>query len=86
MGELFGAKEGAKAEQGQEFTLDSLPELLGEKMPKMEFTRVGRMRLINALEHRFGKGWRNIQGISSILSDFDKKLDTANLIRMNKGV
>ena len=85
MGELLGAEAGAKAQAGQDFGLDSLPSLLGEKMPKMEFTRVGRIRLVNALEHRFGSGWRNIQGISNIVKEFDKNMEASEVVRANKG-
>lgn len=55
------------------FDFEDLKELLGEKMPKIEFTPVGRLRLINALQVRFGNGFRSLPGVQSLLKKFDEE-------------
>ena len=69
LNELMGAG-GSKA-KGRELGLDDLSELLGERMPKLEYTPVGRMRLTTALRNRFGDSYRQLPGIDSILAEFD---------------
>jgi hypothetical protein len=56
---------------GKDLTLDHLGELLGERMPKIEYTPIGRMRLTTALRNRFGDSYRNLPGIEGILKEFD---------------
>ncbi len=80
LNELMG-KEGSKAEN--DFDLSDLPDLLGEKMPELPKNRLGRFRLLNALQLRFGPGFRNIPGIKKILSQFDSHVETENTIRQN---
>lgn len=72
LGELMGKNSAAKAES-KSLGLDDLYELLGERMPKLEYTPVGRLRLVTALRNRFGDGYRNLKGIDGILSEFDKE-------------
>lgn len=60
-----------------------LPKLLGEKMPDMPKNRIGRYRLMNALRMRFGPGFKNIPGIKDVISDFDKDIETENIVKMN---
>jgi len=67
MGER-GEKGGAK-----KLSLDDLSTILGERMPKLEFSPVGRLRLTNALRLRFGDQYRNLPGITDIIKDFDKE-------------
>ena len=69
LGELMGRA----GDQGVEkkFTISDLKDLLGESMPKLEFSAVGRIRMMNALRGRFGKSFRNLPGISDIIKDFD---------------
>lgn len=71
LGELMGGS-GEKA-KGKKLSLDDLGELLGERMPKLEFTPVGRFRLTTALRNRFGDSYRNLPGIEEVLQDFDKE-------------
>ncbi len=66
--ELMGGK-GAKAD----LSLEDLPELLGERCPKIEHTRVGRLRLLTALRSRFGDNYTHLPGISNILKEFDRE-------------
>lgn len=61
--------------------LEDLPEMLGEKMPEMEFNAVGRMRLMRALRNRFGEGFRNLPGVNKIIEDFDQEVRVTKLTR-----
>jgi len=73
LNEMMG-KRGQKA-AAKKLSLDDLGELLGEKMPKLEFHPVGRLRLTSALRNRFGDGYRNLPGIDDILKEFDQEAD-----------
>ena len=59
----------------QKITLANLPEILGEKMPRLPLNRVGKVRLIQALKNRYGTGYRNLPGISDVLKEFDTASD-----------
>lgn len=69
LNEIMG-KSGEVA-KSRKLTLDDLEELLGERMPKLQFSPVGRFRLTTALRNRFGDGYRTLPGIDDILKDFD---------------
>lgn len=69
LNEIMG--KGGSAAKSRELSLDDLGELLGERLPKIEFSPVGRMRLTTALRNRFGDGYRNLPGIDNILKEFD---------------
>ena len=79
LGELLGSA----ADKG-ELSFKDLPEILGEKMPEIPMTRIGKFRLINALSQRFGPGFRDIPMVSNILKEFDSKVSDENIIRQNK--
>jgi hypothetical protein len=70
MHELIG-----KSADKKELSLDDLGDLLGERMPKLEFTPVGRLRLVTALRNRFGDSYRNLKGIDGILKEFDREAE-----------
>jgi hypothetical protein len=72
LAELMGSS--APKAEGQKMSLDDLGKLLGERMPKLEFTPVGRLRLTTALRNRFGDSYKNLPGISDIMSEFDKEI------------
>lgn len=70
LNEIMGSTgSGAKT---KELSLNDLEDLLGEKMPKLEFSPVGRLRLATALRNRFGDGYRNLPGIDNIMKEFDE--------------
>jgi len=69
LNELMGS--GGKAAESGTLSLDDLGKLLGERMPKLEYSPVGRMRLMTALRNRFGDSYRQLPGIDSILKEFD---------------
>lgn len=71
LNELLGSGKSAP----KEISLDNLGEVLGEKMPEIQFSPVGRMRLMTALRNRFGDGFRNIPGISKVIKEFDHHAD-----------
>lgn len=80
--EVLGSKAGMK------ISLDSLQDVLGEKMPRLPKNRVGRMRLIQALRNRFGTGFRNIPGVQDVMSEFEENIksqSTLNKMKMIKG-
>lgn len=62
-------KSGSK----ESLSLDDLSELLGERMPKLEFTPVGRLRLTQALRNRFGDNYRHLRGMDDIMKQFDEE-------------
>lgn len=70
LNELMG-KHGGDAAKGRKLTLDDLEQVLGERMPKLEYTPVGRLRLATALRNRFGDNYRNLPGIDDIMKEFD---------------
>jgi hypothetical protein len=80
LGEIMG--EGF--ENRTKLSLDDLPKLLGAKMPQIEFNRVGKLRLVNALHQRFGPGYSNVPGVKDIMDHFEKELHAETVIRMNR--
>lgn len=73
LNELMGSR--GSSTKAKKLSLDDLGELLGEKMPKLEFHPVGRLRLTTALRNRFGDSYKNLPGIGDILKEFDKEVD-----------
>ena len=83
LAELMGKKG---SEKGASLGLSDLPELLGEGMPDLKHTRVGRVRLVRALKQRFGDGFRSVPGVSGILKEFDKEKDFNLTVAKMKGI
>jgi hypothetical protein len=71
LNELMGS--GGQAAKSRKLSLDDLGNLLGERMPKLEYTPVGRLRLTTALRNRFGDSYKNLPGISDIMQEFDRE-------------
>jgi len=69
LNELMGSK-GSSAKK-RELGLNDLEDLLGERMPKLEYSPIGRLRITTALRNRFGDNYRNMPGIDSIMREFD---------------
>jgi len=90
LGELMG-KSGGTSAKSRKLTLDDLGDLLGERMPNLEYNPVGRLRLTTALRERFGDNYKNLPGISDIISEFDHetkhnvKLQEMKMIRAKGG-
>jgi hypothetical protein len=62
---------GKSGDKQRKLGMADLPELLGEGMPKIRFSPVGRVRLMRSLTQRFGPGFRSIPGVTDIIKDFD---------------
>lgn len=71
LNELMGGAGSVAKER--KLSLSDLPELLGEAMPEIPHTPVGRLRLTMALRNRFGDNWRTIPGIKDVMKDFDSE-------------
>ena len=80
LGELMG--EGF--EHRNKLTLEDLPKILGEKMPEITYDRVGKIRLLNALQIRFGDGFANIPGIKDLMKQFQAEMQAEAVVRMNR--
>lgn len=70
LNELMGKRGGEKAES-RKLSIDDLGDILGERMPKLQFNPVGRMRLTAALRARFGDNWSHLPGLEDIIKEFD---------------
>jgi hypothetical protein len=79
LGELLG-----KASEQKDLNLEDLPKILGEKMPDLPKNRIGKFRLMNALQQRFGNGFKNVPMVSKIIKQFDAEVELENTIRLNK--
>lgn len=75
LNELMGGK--GRESKKRKLTLDDLEDLLGERLPKMEYSPRGRYRLLTALRNRFGDSFRNLPGIDDILKEFDTEAEFA---------
>jgi hypothetical protein len=69
---------------GQGVSLDNLQDVIGEKMPEIKLDHVGRLRLILALQNRFGINYRSIPGVRDTLAEFDKRMKAHTVITMNQ--
>lgn len=69
LNEIMGIKGGDAKKR--KLTLNDLEDLLGERMPKMEYSPVGRLRLTTALRNRFGDSYRNLPGIDDVMREFE---------------
>jgi hypothetical protein len=88
LSEVMGSK-GAAAGAGA--SLKQLPEILGEGMPELDLSNVGRIRLIRALKQRFGSNFRSLPGLKNIVKEFDDRAKLAvttekiRAVKMKKG-
>ena len=57
--------------------MSDLPEILGDGMPSLDLSNVGRIRLVRALKQRFGSNFRSLPGLKDIVSEFDRAAKTA---------
>ena len=64
--------KGGSAASSRKLSLDDLGDILGERLPKIEYSPVGRYRLQNALRSRFGDDYRNLPGVDDIMKEFDE--------------
>ncbi len=71
LNELMG--KGGDTAKSRDLTLKDLPAILGDAMPEINKTPVGRLRLVSALRNRFGDQWRNIPGVTGLIKEFDEE-------------
>ncbi len=77
LAELMG-KQGSDGK----LSLTHLPDLLGEAMPELPKSPVGRHRLIRSLQQRFGVNYRSLPGVKDLVEEFDREI--AHAIRVAK--
>lgn len=53
------------------FDASEYSEQLGEDLPQLPLTKVGKFRLQQVLRRKFGAGWRNVSQANSILARFE---------------
>ena len=73
LSELMGKSGAEHSEHGMR--LEHLSEILGEGMPDLPRTSVGRHRLIRALQQRFGVNFRSLPGVKELVHEFDEELE-----------
>lgn len=83
LAELMG-KPAASAE-GQ-LRLSQLKDILGEAMPELPRSAVGRHRLIRSLQQRFGVNFRTLPGVSDLVKEFDSELELERKIAQIRNI
>lgn len=73
LSELMG-KSAASAGGSGKLNLSILPEILGDAMPDLPRTSVGRHRLIRSLQQRFGGNFRTLPGVADLVKEFDSEI------------
>lgn len=73
LAEVMGKSGADKASQG--LRLEHLPDILGESMPELPRSPLGRHRLVRALQQRFGANFRSLPGIKDLVAEFDKDIE-----------
>ncbi len=65
--------------------LGPIKAALGEEIPEITPTPLGRFRLVQALRHRFGDSWRTIGKAKQALQHFDSEHDYFRKLRKLQG-
>lgn len=68
---------------GNMVSMKNLPKVLGHHMPELEFSPVGKLRLLHSLQNRFGDNFRQVPGVRDTLSEFDKHVTAHQVIANN---
>ena len=74
LAELMGKNASDSSKSGS-LKLNQLQDILGDAMPELPKTAVGRHRLVRSLQQRFGLNFRSLPGVKDLLKEFDA--DTA---------
>lgn len=69
LAELMGITAAGAGPQG--LSLSQLPQILGDNLPELPRSPVGRHRLIRALQQRFGRNFRSLPGVQNLITEFD---------------
>jgi len=83
LAELMGSKA---SDRSGRLSLDQLPEILGDSMPELPRSPVGRHRLIRALQQRFGSNFRSLPGIKDLVDEFDKDMEFERKVAQMKTI
>ena len=83
LAELMG---GFSASQGKNLQLDHLPQILGDAMPDLPRSSVGRYRLVKALQQRFGDNFRSLPGVSGLVEQFDREIAFEDKVSRMKAI
>lgn len=70
---------------GPQINLAPIKEVLGEDIPDITPTPLGRYRLITALRQRFGENYRNIPSGRKLLEHFDSEHEYFRKLRKIRG-
>lgn len=81
---MMGSAGAAQAGQGMQ--LSKLHEILGEAMPELPRSAVGRHRLVRALNQRFGKNFRSLPGVSDLVKQFDDEVSLEQRVQRLKNI
>jgi hypothetical protein len=65
--------------------LGPIKEVLGENVPEITPTPLGRLRLVSALINKFGQNYRNIPPARKALDHFDSEHDYFRKLRRIQG-
>ena len=83
LSEMMGKSAAGK---GSGMSMKDLPEILGDGMPDLDMSPVGRIRLIRALKQRFGDNFRSLPGLKGIVKEFDSAASAAVVREKLKGI
>lgn len=75
-------------QQSQLPQMDTAPieAVLGDDMPEISPTPLGRLRLVTALKSKFGPGYRNVPQASKALDHFDTEKAYFEKLRQVRGI
>lgn len=68
-----------------QFDSKPISDVLGDSMPKLNLTKSGRLRLVNALQYKFGENFRNFEKAHGALEHFDKEYEHTKTYLKLKG-
>lgn len=85
LAELMGSVASQAGVSGK-LALSSLPKILGDAMPELPRTSVGRHRLIRSLQQRFGSNWRSLPGVKELVKEFDSEIELERKIAQIKQI
>lgn len=74
------------AQQEPQMDMGPIPGILGEDMPHITPTPLGRLRLTAALRNKFGASYKNIPHVADAIQHFDNQHAYFKKIRSMKGV
>jgi hypothetical protein len=77
--------EGTFAKYQPKMNLAPIKEVLGEDIPDITPTPLGRYRLVQSLKAKFGENYRNIPSARKVMDHFDSEHDYFSKLRKIQG-